>query len=118
MAKKLKILAIYIMDNFIPRFWLMVLRSGGMDPYEAYKVLKNYLRMIKEDSQYFNASYSTSKLEFVFGQQIQKMLDHRDQYGRRVITYRAGQWNPDKIHFNDVFCGGYALCELVAMETK
>ena len=46
------------------------------------------------------------------------MLKHRDQYGRRVYIYRPGKWNPDKVHFNEIFCGGYALSELVAMETK
>ena len=46
------------------------------------------------------------------------MLPHRDQYGRRVYIYRPGKWNPDKVHFNDVFCTGYSLCELVAPETK
>ena len=46
------------------------------------------------------------------------MLEHRDQYGRRVYIYRPGKWNPDKSNFNEVFCVGYALSELVALETK
>jgi hypothetical protein len=46
------------------------------------------------------------------------MLEHRDQHGRRVYIYRPGQWNPDLHHFDAAFCGGYALCELVARETK
>ena len=52
------------------RFWLMVLRSGEMDPDEAYKVLKNYLRMLKEHPEYFSASHPPTKLDFTFQQQV------------------------------------------------
>ena len=46
------------------------------------------------------------------------MLEQRDQHGRRVMVWKTGNWNPDEVHFNDVFGGGYALCELLAQETK
>ena len=46
------------------------------------------------------------------------MLKHRDQYGRRVVIFRPGRWEPDKSHFNEVFCTGITLMELVAKETK
>ena len=52
------------------RFWLMVLRSGEMDPDEAYKVLKNYLNMLKEHPDYFAASHPPTKLDFTFQQQV------------------------------------------------
>ena len=29
-----------------------------------------------------------------------------------------GRWDPEKISVLDVFCGGFALAELVARETK
>lgn len=37
---------------------------------------------------------------------------------RRVYLYRPGKWNPDKASFNDVFCFGAMLCELVGLEPK
>ena len=46
------------------------------------------------------------------------MLEHRDQNGRRVYVFRPGRWDPDIISVFDVFCGGYALSEMISMETK
>ena len=46
------------------------------------------------------------------------MLQNRDRHGRRVYIYRCGKWDPDRVSFNDVFCAGYALAELVSLETK
>ena len=100
------------------RFWMMVLRSGGMNPEDGLKVLKNCLSMMTDNPQYFAASNPPVRLDYVFQQQIHNMLEHRDQYGRRVYIYRPGKWNPDKVGFNEVFCVGYALSELVALETK
>ena len=34
------------------RFWMMVLRSGGMNPEDGLKVLKNCLSMMKDYPQY------------------------------------------------------------------
>lgn len=42
----------------------------------------------------------------------------RDKHGRRVYVYRPGKWDPDKVNFCDVFCGGYMLCEMVSREEK
>ena len=46
------------------------------------------------------------------------MLEHRDQNGRRVYIFRPGRWDPDIISVYHVFCGGYALSEMISMETK
>ena len=46
------------------------------------------------------------------------MLEHRDQHGRRVYIFRPGKWDPDKVSVYDVFCGGYAMSQMVSMETK
>lgn len=172
------------------KFWLMVLRAGGMDPAQAFKVLQNYLNILLNHPQYFASSKPPTKMDFIFQQQVnfksirkpqfaknqsnisplgyskgprkvfqgfseskysplralrdpQKvfrrplkgpmrvqidakkyflqihlMLQHRDQHGRRVYIYRPGRWNPDKVSFDDVFCCGYALSELVSLETK
>ena len=36
------------------------------------------------------------------------------------MTYTSdlGRWNPEQDDFSNVFCAGYMLSELVAMETK
>ena len=45
-------------------------------------------------------------------------MEQRDQYGRRVYIFRPGKWDPDKVSVYDVFCGGYAMSQMVSMETK
>ena len=51
-------------------FWLMFLRSGEMNPEEALKVLKNYLSMMKDRPQYFEASYSPYRLDMIYQQMV------------------------------------------------
>ena len=58
----------------------------------------------------------------------------RDKLGRRVYVFRPGRWDPSKvshllhpeassppisqISFNDLFCAGYMLSELVVREER
>ena len=35
-----------------------------------------------------------------------------------MYLYRPGKWNPDKASFNDVFCYGAMLCELIGLEPE
>ena len=51
-------------------FWLMFLRSGEMNPEEALKVLKNYLSMMKDKPQYFEALYSQYRLDMIYQQMV------------------------------------------------
>ena len=50
--------------------------------------------------------------------QVHTVLEERDQNGRRVCFLRPGHWDPDIISVYDLFCGAYALSELISMETK
>ena len=52
------------------RFWMMVLRSGGMNPEDGLKVLKNCLSMMKDYPQYFASSNPPTKLDYVFQQKV------------------------------------------------
>ena len=36
----------------------------------------------------------------------------------RTKSWTSGRWNPDQDDFSHVFCAGYMLSELVALETK
>lgn len=100
------------------KFWLKVLRSGGMDVDIAFTVLNNYVSMMESHRQYFDKSCPPKRIDPVYKFQIHTMLERRDHHGRRVYIYRPGLWDPDKVTFDDIFCAGYCLTELVAMETK
>lgn len=52
------------------KFWLMVLRSGGMNVEAAFKVLTNFLTMLRTYPQYFASSNPPHKLDFVYQEQV------------------------------------------------
>ena len=52
------------------KFWLMVLRAGGMDPERAHQVLMNYIGIINQHPEYFAASKPPTKLDPVFQQKV------------------------------------------------
>ena len=54
----------------------------------------------------------------VFQENLHFISPHRDQFGRRVIIYRSGVMDPDIISFNEVYCVGYMLSELMGVEQK
>ena len=124
-------------SNSEEQFWVMVLRAGRMDVEQAFKVLMNYFGLLKNNSKYIASSHPPTGLDLVFQQQVtipliiwifcynhlyilkvHRILQHRDSNGRRVAILRPGKWEPDNVHLNDAFCGGYAIAELVARETK
>ena len=57
-------------ESLEQEFWLMFLRSGEMNPEEALKVLKNYLSMMKDKPQYFEALYSQYRLDMIYQQMV------------------------------------------------
>jgi len=46
------------------------------------------------------------------------ILFEQGLFGELEIILFLGRWNPDQDDFSDVFCAGYMLSELVALETK
>ena len=121
-------------------FWLKILRAGGMDVESAWKVMINYINLLNNNPAYFTKAHPPAKLDLTYQQQvitsynyvhllchlqlqgvsfqIHNVLEHRDQHGRRIYIFRPGHWDPDKISLQDMFCGGYAMSEMIAMETK
>ena len=61
------------------RFWMMVLRSGGMNPEEGLKVLKNCFSMMKDYPQYFASANPPTKLDYVFQQKVSFICYIRSQ---------------------------------------
>ena len=63
---------------------------GAMDVESAWNVFMNYLNMMKHNPTYFEKAHPPAKLDVTFQQQVHAMLEHRDQYGRRVYVFRPG----------------------------
>lgn len=49
---------------------------------------------------------------------IVSVTPYRDQNGRRVMTYRFGNWRPSKIPIDDIFRASLVLFEMGALEPQ
>lgn len=100
-------------------FYLRFLRAGLSKPSDGLEIIKNYFLLRKNHFKYFKSATNLEKVtREVFSQQINAMLPNRDELGRRIYVFRPGRWNPDKISFEEVFCAGYLLSELVVREEE
>eukprot|EP00095_Tigriopus_kingsejongensis_P008647 maker-scaffold426_size175065-snap-gene-0.47 protein:Tk08647 transcript:maker-scaffold426_size175065-snap-gene-0.47-mRNA-1 annotation:"alpha-tocopherol transfer protein" len=99
------------------RYLLKMLRAGGFDWNEALNTMENYFLHFQERPQYFQ-NIGMNLAEKVLAQQMQTILLHRDQFGRRILLLRTEHWDPDTLSYPDLFCVGYMLCELMSLEQK
>ena len=49
---------------------------------------------------------------------IGTVLPHRDQFGRRILIGRGGNWSPSKSKFEDVFASLWITLEMLAREER
>ena len=54
----------------------------------------------------------------VFEKRVHVVPSLRDKNGRRVMVYQFRNWDPDEYPFTDIFCNGFILGMLIAMEAK
>ena len=62
------------------KFWLMVLRAGGMDPEKAFEVLMNFIRIMNQYPDYFAASKPPTKLDRVFQQKVLYVSNYKSMH--------------------------------------
>jgi len=101
-------------------FLLKMLRAGGFTVDGAVRLLRSYVKMISDGPLYFSPIFDP-KLKLIrsgFHQNLHDVLPHRDRHGRRVHILRPGKWDPDDQPFNVVFCCGFIMGELLAMESR
>ena len=92
------------------------LRAGRYDIDYATEILTNYIGSSHDSGKYFAQSTNMDLMRQIYEAQIYTMLQHRDKHGRRVFIFRPGQWDPDTISVEDLFCAGILLCEMAAKE--
>lgn len=98
-------------------YLLKFLRAGNGKVEEALEVVKAYVKIMKDNEAYFG-NIIPSKLDHVFGSQINSMTESRDKNGRRVYLYRPGKWNPSTTPFSDVFNAAFVMAEMISEEAK
>ena len=99
-------------DEFLLKF----LRAGNHDVENAAQILINYIRLMRDHSQYYQKCRNAEVIQQTFDEKIHTVLPHRDKFGRRIFIWRPGRWDPEKVSFTDSYCAMYMLCEMMAME--
>lgn len=101
-------------------FLLMLLRSGNFEVDAAINMLKNYIKLLTSGRKYFELAFDegSPKIKQSYNQRIQSLLPSRDKFGRRVLLFSLGLWNPDVLQFSEIFSSGYMLAEMAAQEEK
>ena len=73
---------------------------------------------LMKSKEYCSLSKKCDTVKNVFGKRVHIVPSLRDQNGRRVMVYQFRNWDPDEHTFAEVFCNGFILGMLIAIEAK
>merc|ERR1719309_1021821 len=93
------------------------MRAGAWNVTDALAVLNGYYSIGQNYRPYVEMSIP-SKLEHVWKEKLNTVLEKRDKFGRRVLIMRLGKWDPDTIPVEHFFASTFVLLETVTKEVK
>lgn len=98
---------------------LCFLRARKYEVNRAFRALKNYVRMVEQNPDLM-ANLQAQDLKTHLNQRLQVVARHRDQLGRKIFIFRAGEWVPKVSTLDDIFrCNVYYLRRLASdLETQ
>ncbi|XP_056648666.1 alpha-tocopherol transfer protein-like isoform X2 [Diorhabda sublineata] len=100
-------------DSFLLRF----LRARNFVIERAHRLLVNYYEF-KENNPEFYEGVNLRHLIKIGEESIIIVPPYREQTGRRILLYRIGNWNPDKISLVALFQATMIVLELAILEAR
>ncbi|CAG4997994.1 unnamed protein product [Parnassius apollo] len=100
-------------DEFLIRF----LRARNFIPQRAHRLMVNYYKFRKENSELFENVYPLN-LRHIGDANILAAPPYHDQNGRRLLIYRIGCWDPKTIPIDDLFKATILALELGMLEQR
>ncbi|XP_044750138.1 clavesin-1-like isoform X3 [Coccinella septempunctata] len=100
-------------DVYLLRF----LRCRNFSIEGAHKLLCNYYEF-KENNKDFFEGISLENLEILGHDEIITVPPYREQTGRRILLYRMGEWDPEKITVDEIFQATLVVLELAILEPR
>ncbi|KAL1513481.1 hypothetical protein ABEB36_002887 [Hypothenemus hampei] len=100
-------------DEFLVRF----LRARKFDSTKAFQMLQRYYMMKLKYPELFQCPLP-SDCSKTFDLQAQCMLQHRDQWGRRIYIIRVDSFDSSKVTIEDIFRTNVLALEQIVRETK
>ncbi|XP_074039986.1 alpha-tocopherol transfer protein [Leptinotarsa decemlineata] len=100
-------------DAFILRF----LRGRNFVLERAHRLLVNYYNF-KEDNPEFYEGVNLRSLLKVGEDSIIIVPPYREQTGRRILLYRMGNWDPERLSTDELFQSTMIVLELAILEQR
>ncbi|PSN38167.1 hypothetical protein C0J52_14555 [Blattella germanica] len=100
-------------DLFLIRF----LRARRFDVEKAHRLMINYYKF-KENYPNVHTNVKPKDMRYIGDDGILNVLPYRDQNGRRVLVYKAGNWNPSKYPIEEIFKATVVVLELAVLEQR
>ncbi|XP_045470182.1 alpha-tocopherol transfer protein-like isoform X3 [Harmonia axyridis] len=100
-------------DEYLLRF----LRCRNFSLEGAHKLLCNYYEF-KDNNPDFFEGISLENLEILGHDEIITVPPYREQTGRRILLYRMGEWDPEKITVDEIFQATLVVLELAILEPR
>jgi len=91
------------------------LRSTNWNVAEAVEMFLTSVQQYKDFLPFITAG-SPSQLERVWTKNIVSINSRRDQWGRRVILFRLGKWNPDDFPVQELYTATFSLLQMISLE--
>ncbi|CAH1105866.1 unnamed protein product [Psylliodes chrysocephalus] len=100
-------------DAFLLRF----LRARFFIIERAHRMLVNYYDF-KESNPEFYKGVNLKKLLKMGDDAIISVPPYREQAGRRILLYRMGNWDPEKLSTDEIFQATMIVLELAILEQR
>uniref|UniRef100_T1IME0 CRAL-TRIO domain-containing protein n=1 Tax=Strigamia maritima TaxID=126957 RepID=T1IME0_STRMM len=82
----------------------------------AFQLVKNYYKIRLRNPQLYK-NYRPSALTSIFAHNLQTVLPDRDHFGRKVLIFNMGKWNPKHNSMDDVHRAN-EMCLEIAIEEE
>lgn len=100
-------------DPFLLRF----LRARSFNVERAHRLLRRYMRF-KEENPTYQKGVDPEGFTALGEADIMTVLPYLDQFGRRIMVYRIGNWDPSKVPIDDLFRATLVVLELGILEPR
>eukprot|EP00092_Neocalanus_flemingeri_P078010 GFUD01096948.1.p1 GENE.GFUD01096948.1~~GFUD01096948.1.p1 ORF type:complete len:296 (-),score=66.79 GFUD01096948.1:522-1409(-) len=102
-------------DIFTEKNIIKYLRSANWNVVDAMDMFLTSVQQFKDFLPFITAG-SPSQLEKVWSKKIVWVSPKRDQWGRRVIIFRLGRWNPSDFSVQQLYTATFSLLQMISLE--
>eukprot|EP00092_Neocalanus_flemingeri_P013354 GFUD01014398.1.p1 GENE.GFUD01014398.1~~GFUD01014398.1.p1 ORF type:complete len:296 (-),score=64.73 GFUD01014398.1:523-1410(-) len=102
-------------DIFTEKNIIKYLRSANWNVVDAMDMFLTSVQQFKDFLPFITAG-SPSQLEKVWSKKLVWVSPKRDQWGRRVLIFRLGRWNPSDFSVQHLYTATFSLLQMISLE--